>query len=593
MPTTDRHIIRRGLGILKMSIRLQPKAFSAGLAGSALYAGMTVAEAFVLGRVTDEVIVPAIRRGSITTAALVAAVAAIMAVALLKAIGIIGRRAGAFLMQYRLQADFRRRVTEQYQKLSMEWHRGHSTGSLLSNANSDVEAMFWLIAPLPLSCGVLFMVLITFVLLIATDPILTVIGVLLIPTIATLSHFYNRRAEALAMRAQEMRAQVSGVAHESFDGALVVKTLGLEEEETERFAERSEELRDELIGLGSVRAIFDPILEALPNIAVIGILVAGTFRIDSGDLTTGELVQFAYLFTQLAFPIRAVGWILGDMPRAVIGWDRVKRILSATDELSYGEASLNGSGKPAQVDVRKVSYSYEDDEDDNVIHDVDFDVTPGRTIALVGPTGSGKSTITDLLVRLADPHDGMINIDDADLRGLRRGVLPANIAIVFQESFLFDDTVRGNITLGAEDGEAEVREAAQLAQADAFVSKLPQGYDTIVGERGTTLSGGQRQRVALARALVRRPRLLIMDDATSSVDPTVEQAILRGLQAAALPSTVVIVAYRRATIALADEVLFLNRGTIEARGTHEELARSNAAYFRLVSAYDGPQEVSV
>jgi len=172
-------------------------------------------------------------------------------------------------------------------------------------------------------------------------------------------------------------------------------------------------------------------------------------------------------------------------------------------------------------------------------------------------------------------------------------VLPANIAIVFQESFLFDDTVRGNITLGAEDGEAEVREAAQLAQADAFVSKLPQGYDTIVGERGTTLSGGQRQRVALARALVRRPRLLIMDDATSSVDPTVEQAILRGLQAAALPSTVVIVAYRRATIALADEVLFLNRGTIEARGTHEELARSNVAYFRLVSAYDSPEEVSV
>jgi ABC-type multidrug transport system fused ATPase/permease subunit len=392
----------------------------------------------------------------------------------------------------------------------MEWHRGHSTGSLLSNANSDVEAMFWLIAPLPLSCGVLFMVLITFVLLIATDPILTVIGVLLIPTIATLSHFYNRRAEALAMRAQEMRAQVSGVAHESFDGALVVKTLGLEEEETERFAERSEELRDELIGLGSVRAIFDPILEALPNIAVIGILVAGTFRIDSGDLTTGELVQFAYLFTQLAFPIRAVGWILGDMPRAVIGWDRVKRILSATDELSYGEASLNGSGKPAQVDVRKVSYSYEDDEDDNVIHDVDFDVTPGRTIALVGPTGSGKSTITDLLVRLADPHDGMINIDDADLRGLRRGVLPANIAIVFQESFLFDDTVRGNITLGAEDGEAEVREAAQLAQADAFVSKLPQGYDTIVGERGAGGAGpGARQTAAPAdhgrRHVERRP----------------------------------------------------------------------------------------
>ncbi len=512
-----------------MSIRLQPKAFSIGLAGAALYAGMTVAEAFVLGRVTDEVIVPSIRRGSIGTAALVAAVAAIMGVALLKAIGIVGRRAGAFLMQYRLQAHFRRRVTEQYQRLSMEWHRKHSTGSLLSNANSDVESMFWLIAPLPLSCGVLFMVLITFVLLATTDVVLTMIGVLLIPTISALSHFYNLRANELATRSQEMRAEVSGVAHESFDGALVVKTLGLEDEETRRFAARSKELRDELVGLGSVRAVFDPLLEALPNLAVIAILVAGTFRISSGDLAIGELVTFSYLFTQLAFPIRAVGWILGDMPRAVVGWDRVRSVLTATDELDYGDVTLDGRERPAGLDVRSVSYGYEDGE---VLRGIDFDVVPGRTIAVVGPTGSGKSTITNLLVRLADPQRGVIQLDEADLRRLRRGVLPVNAAIVFQESFLFDDSVSENITLGASDDNGEVRSAARLAQADEFISVLPEGYDTIVGERGTTLSGGQRQRVALARALVRRPRLLVLDDATSSVDPSVEQAILRGLQTA-------------------------------------------------------------
>jgi ATP-binding cassette, subfamily B, bacterial len=588
MPNDNRRTIRRGLGILRMSIRLQPKAFSIGLAGAVLYAGMTVAEALVLGRVTDEVIVPSIRRGSISTAALVAAVAAIMGVALLKAIGIVGRRAGAFLMQYRLQAHFRRRVTEQYQRLSLEWHRKHSTGSLLSNANSDVESMFWLIAPLPLSCGVLFMVLITFVMLLTTDVWLTVVGVLLIPTISALSHFYNRRANELATRSQEMRAQVSGLAHESFDGALVVKTLGLEDEETKRFKERSEELRDELIGLGSVRAIFDPLLEALPNVAVIAILITGTFRINSGDLAIGELVTFAYLFTQLAFPIRAVGWVLGDMPRAVVGWDRVRNILTATDELSYGNASLNGGGRPAEVEVRTVSYGYEDGE---VLKDIDFEASAGRTIAVVGPTGSGKSTITNLLVRLADPHRGVIEIDEADLRALRRGVVPENTAIVFQESFLFDDSVRGNITLGIERANDEIREAARLAQADEFISKLPQSYDSIVGERGTTLSGGQRQRVALARALVRRPRLLVMDDATSSVDPSVEQAILRGLQSAQLPSTVVVVAYRRATVALADEVVFLNHGTIEARGTHEELSRSNEAYLRLITAYDSPEGV--
>jgi ABC-type multidrug transport system fused ATPase/permease subunit len=589
MPPENRHIIRRGLGILRMSIRLQPRAFSIGLAGSALYAGMTVAEALVLGRVTDEVIVPSIQRGSISTAALVAAVAAVMGVALLKAIGIVGRRAGAFLMQYRLQAHFRRRVTEQYQRLSMEWHRKHSTGSLLSNANSDVESMFWLIAPLPLSCGVLFMVLITFVMLVTTDLVLTLIGVLLIPTIAALSHFYNMRANELATRSQEMRAQVSGVAHESFDGALVVKTLGLEAEETDRFEAKSRELRDELIGLGSVRAIFDPLLEALPNLAVIAILVAGTFRVESGALAIGELVTFSYLFTQLAFPIRAVGWILGDMPRAVVGWDRVRSVLEATDELAYGNADLDGQGRPAEVDVRKVSYGYEDGE---VVRDIDFDVAPGRTIAVVGPTGSGKSTITNLLVRLADPHRGVIEIDDADIRDLERGVVPANTAIVFQESFLFDDSVRGNITLGVEEADSFVREAARLAQADGFISNLPHGYDTIVGERGTTLSGGQRQRVALARALARRPRLLVMDDATSSVDPSVEQAILRGLQSEDLPSTVIVVAYRRATIALADEVVLLNHGTIEARGTHEELSATNPAYLRLISAFDSPEGVT-
>jgi len=588
-PTENRHIIRRGLGILGMSIRLQPKAFSAGLAGSALYAGMTVAEAFVLGRVTDEVIVPSIQRGSISTAAMVAAVAAIMGVALLKAIGIVGRRAGAFLMQYRLQAHFRRRVTEQYQRLSMEWHRKHSTGSLLSNANSDVEAMFWLIAPLPLSCGVLFMVLITFVMLVTTDLVLTLIGVLLIPTIAALSHFYNMRANELATRSQEMRAQVSGVAHESFDGALVVKTLGLEAEETQRFDEKSKELRDELIGLGSVRAIFDPLLEALPNLAVIAILVAGTYRVSSGALAIGELVTFAYLFTQLAFPIRAIGWVLGDMPRAVVGWDRVRNVLGSTDELSYGDRELDGRGRPAEVGVRGVSYGYEDGE---ILRAIDFDVSPGRTIAVVGPTGSGKSTITNLLVRLADPHGGAIEIDAADLRDLQRGVVPAHTAIVFQESFLFDDTVRGNITLGVDVPDDLVREAARLAQADEFISELPNGYDTIVGERGTTLSGGQRQRVALARALARRPRLLVMDDATSSVDPTVELAILRGLQRADLPSTVVVVAYRRATIALADEVVFLNHTTIEARGTHEELSAKNPDYLRLISAFDSREGAS-
>jgi ABC-type multidrug transport system fused ATPase/permease subunit len=566
-----------------MSIRLQPKSFAVGLVGAALYAGMTVAEAVVLGRVTDEVIVPAFERGFTATGVLVVAVSAILGVALLKATGVVLRRTGAYFMQYGLQAHFRRKVTEQYQRLSMEWHRKHPTGELLSNANSDVEGTFWIIAPLPLACGVMLMVVITFGLLLVTDLLLTLIGMLMLPSLLVLSHFYHQKANALATRAQQLRAEVSGVAHESFDGALVIKTLGLEREETRRFRAKSQELRDELVHLGTVRAVFDPLLEALPNIAVLGVLLAGTWRVGTGDLTTGEVVQSAYLFTQLSFPVRAIGWILGDMPRSVVGWDRVKRVLDATDHLPYGEDELSSDGASARVELTRVGFGYEDGE---VLKGIDVDVTPGRTIAVVGPTGSGKSTMANLLLRLADPHTGVVKLDEHDLKALRQGVIPDSAALVFQESFLFDDTVRGNVTLGGDFSDEQVRAAAKLAQADRFISALPQGYDTIVGERGTTLSGGQRQRVALARALVKRPRLLVMDDATSSVDPSVEQDILRGLTEAELPFTVVVIAYRRATIALADEVVFLHRGAIAARGSHEELESGNEAYLRLISAYD-------
>jgi len=581
-PTSDR-VIRRGLGVLWVAVREEPRIFAVAAVGSALFAAMTIAQAYVFGAITERVIVPSLQRGSVPTGTLVGAFLAIFGVATLKVVGIVARRLGAGVMQYRLQASYRRRVTRRYLELPLSWHQQHPTGELLSNANSDVEATWYPIAPFPFAVGVVFMLVASLGLMFRTDPVLALVASVVFPAIAWLTVLYSRRMSPLMTRAQALRGQVSGIAHESFDGALVVKTLGREAYETDRFRAAASELRDTMTAVGRVRGLFDPLMEALPVLGVLVVLVVGAGRVGGGALQPGDLVTVAYLFTLLAFPVRALGWVLNELPRSVVGWDRLQRVLQAEGAQPYGAQRPTDQAAPTGVDVAALSFSYGDDE---VLREVAFDVRPGRTVALVGTTGSGKSTLASLLVRLVDPSSGTVRYDDLDVRELAPGALAQVAAIVPQSTFLFDDTVRGNVTLGADYPDAGVWAALRVAQADGFVAALPGGLDTQVGERGTTLSGGQRQRLALARALVRRPRLLVLDDATSSVDATVEQRILAGLREAGLASTVVVVAYRRATIALADEVVFVEDGRVSARGTHEELLESSAGYAALVTAYE-------
>ena len=581
-PVASASTIRDGFRVLGVAIRREPWVFTLSTLGSLLFGALTVADAWVLGWATDNVVLPAFDTGTTTAKALVTVLALFVGVALLRAVGIVARRLGAGVMQYRMQAHYRRAVTRQYLRLPMSWHQQHPTGQLLSNANADVEAAWAPIAPLPMAVGTVAMMVIAVVQMFFADVVMALVGILVFPLVIITNIVFQRLQSPLMTRAQALRAEVSEVAHESFDGALVVKTLGREKEETERFAERAHALRDVAIRAGKIRAAFDPALEALPNLGVLAVLGVGVWRVLNGQTDIGDVVTIAYLLTIVAFPIRSLGWLLGEFPRSVVGFERVSAVLAATGEMEYGEQRVDVTEEGALLEVRGLGYRYVPEQP--LIEDLTFTVEPGRTVAVVGSTAAGKSTLTSLLARLVDPDEGALLLDGHDLRDLEPGSLAQNMTLVPQQTFLFDDTVRGNVTLGADVDDEEIWAALRTAQADGFVAALPDGLDTRLGERGTTLSGGQRQRVSLARALVRRPRLLVMDDATSAVDPEVEARILAALRD--FGSTILVIAYRKATIGLADEVIYLADGHVVDHGPHQDLLARSSRYADLVNAYE-------
>ena len=581
-PVASASTIRDGFRVLGVAIRREPWVFTLSTLGSLLFGALTVADAWVLGWATDNVVLPAFDTGTTTAKALVTVLALFVGVALLRAVGIVARRLGAGVMQYRMQAHYRRAVTRQYLRLPMSWHQQHPTGQLLSNANADVEAAWAPIAPLPMAVGTVAMMVIAVVQMFFADVVMALVGILVFPLVIVTNIVFQRLQSPLMTRAQALRAEVSEVAHESFDGALVVKTLGREREETERFAEGAHPLRDDAVRAGKVRPAFDPALEALPNLGVLAVLGVGVWRVLNGQTDIGDVVTIAYLLTIVAFPIRSLGWLLGEFPRSVVGFERVSAVLAATGEMEYGEQRVDVTEEGALLEVRGLGYRYVPEQP--LIEDLTFTVEPGRTVAVVGSTAAGKSTLTSLLARLVDPDEGALLLDGHDLRDLEPGSLAQNMTLVPQQTFLFDDTVRGNVTLGADVDDEEIWAALRTAQADGFVAALPDGLDTRLGERGTTLSGGQRQRVSLARALVRRPRLLVMDDATSAVDPEVEARILAALRD--FGSTILVIAYRKATIGLADEVIYLADGHVVDHGPHQDLLARSSRYADLVNAYE-------
>ena len=576
-----RGMFRRGLRIVASYVRTHPMPFAVSVVGSTAYSITTVMSAVVLGRVTDEVVYPAFGEG-VSERTLWWGAAALVGVVFLRAGSIIVRRYFAGMTTYRMQATLRRRIVDRYLELPLSFHRSRPTGELLAHAEADVQAATDVMNPVPFSIAVIMLVTFAVVSLIMTDPFLAAVGLLILPALGVLNRIYGHVVEPVASAVQQRLGDVSAVAHESIDGALVVKTLGREASEVARLDRRAEELQRERVRMGNVRAAFEPAFEALPNLGIVVLLAVGAWRLSRGAVTVGTLVQFMSLFQLLAFPTRMIGFVLAEIPRAVVGRERLHGVLTEPVDVLPPERGCDLPDGALGLSVDSVRFSYDGHP---VLDGISFDVAPNESIALVGSTGSGKSTLAELMVRLADPDSGRISLGGIDLRDLAPGRLQQAVGAVFQRGFLFATTIRENIALEAPVSDAELVRAARLAQADSFIEELPRGYDTVVGERGVTLSGGQRQRIALARALLRRPRVLILDDATSAVDPTVEARILDGLRRE-LDTTLIVIAYRVSTISLADRVLFLEKGRIAAHGTHRHLM-GHARYRAMVLAYEG------
>jgi ABC-type multidrug transport system fused ATPase/permease subunit len=581
---TLRKVIGDGRRLVAGFVRAHPFAFFLAVAGAALFAASIVAAAIVIGWVTDDVLIPVLGEGEPRGNRLVGAVLAVAAVALWKAVGTVVRRAGATWVQYRTRADVRANLIDHQLALDLAWYEDRSTGDLLAVSEADTLQGTWVLGPLPYATGSTLLFIASSIIIWLIDPFLGLIALLFLGLVIAVDIAGGWITFHRFERVQEAKGGVGRVAHESLDGALTVRALGREAEEIHRLGVAVHELRDAQISVGTLWASFRAVTESLPAVCVVVALVVGVIRIDQGFVTTGELVTVAYLVSLLTIPMRLIGFVLWAAAQSTASWERVQRILDADDFVRHGTRSAIDDPTGGAVDADRVAFSYVPGT--AILSSVDLAIPAGRTVAVVGPTGSGKSTIAKLMVRLWDPDSGVIRLDRRDLRSFARTELASEVALVAQDGFLFDDTVAGNITLGLPVDDAEVAEAVRLSGASEFVAALPDGLATRIGERGLSLSGGQRQRISLARALVRRPRLLVLDDATSAVDPSVEVEILRGLRRAELPSTVVIVAYRRSSITLADEVVYVEDGHISAYGSHEELLRTSPGYSRLLVAYE-------
>jgi ABC-type multidrug transport system fused ATPase/permease subunit len=578
---TTSEIYQRGARLIRRSLRAAPGSHAIAVTGAIVFSLAAIVLTRVLARITDEVIVPGLDGDGVPDRHVWAAVGAILAVGMLRGAGAVVRRYYLAQARYSTEVLWRRQLFDQYLDQPMSFHDRRSTGALLAHVDNDLIVASTVLMPFAFTVATIVLLVAALVSLFVISPILALVAVVLFPALAVINHIYTRRVHEPAARAQAAVGAVSDIAHESFDGVLVVKALGREAAEVERLRVAGTRVRDERVVIGRLRAVFEPAIDALPNLGIIGVLALGALLVDRGTVSAGDLVGAMALFSILALPMRIVGFFLEEMPRSVVALDRIDRVLDVPLPPSAQTDALLPDG-PLGVEFQGVTAGYDDTV---VLKEVTFAVAPGEVVAIVGATGTGKSTLARLLAGLQAPVGGVVRLGGVDVTRLDPAARSASLAMAFQESFLFADTIAENISLGRPTTAAELERVLELAAAQRFVARLADGVATVVGERGVTLSGGQRQRIALARALLGHPRVVFLDDATAAVDPVVEARILDNLRHEA-GLTLLVVAHRLSTIRLADRVVFIADGTVAAVGSHDDLLAEVPAYAALAQAYE-------